>query len=328
MRHHVNFGLLFCFVTLALSGAMAFLRPFSIVTTRIHIVFGVVTIGLVGLHLLGRARYFRNQLAWRNPKRSSLPPLHLLGMILAWGLLLATAWLEWAPVPTLIRQGYEAKHRAEIVRTSPLAGFLDPELHIRTVARQPGPDADVALSLTIVFQDPELPAPSIAVWTESTTGSMIETLYIDSTLAFSEEPVWGGRPTPRNHILPLWRNRYTLISGVDPKGEIDAFTGTTPSHSFTLDDYLNLGENEAFVLCVEVNAPHDPNPAFPDPHIGQPSILYTAYIEPDADQKYAILERTGHGGGAEENGAIQYNLDDLTTAGHLVDLLLAKTAPQ
>jgi len=34
MRHLINFGLLFCFVTLAIAGAMGFLLPFSIDTTR------------------------------------------------------------------------------------------------------------------------------------------------------------------------------------------------------------------------------------------------------------------------------------------------------
>jgi hypothetical protein len=112
---------------------------------------------------------------------------------------------------------------------------------------------------------------------------------------------------------------------VDPTGKIDAFTGTTPSHSFTLDDYLQLGEEKAFILCLEFNTPDDPNTTYADPHIGQPSVLYTAYIELDADQKYAILELTGHGGGAEENGAIRYDLDGLTSAPDLVDLALAKT---
>jgi hypothetical protein len=115
-----------------------------------------------------------------------------------------------------------------------------------------------------------------------------------------------------------------MISGIDPRGQVDTSTAATPSHSFTLDDYLVLGEEMAFVLCVEVNAPADPNQQYPDPHIGQPSLLYTAYIEVDSPQQYALLELTGHGGGSEQSGAIQYDLDGYTTARQLIDLLLVK----
>jgi len=46
MRHLVNFGLLFCFLTLAVTGVMEFALPFSIVTARVHIVFGLATLVL------------------------------------------------------------------------------------------------------------------------------------------------------------------------------------------------------------------------------------------------------------------------------------------
>jgi len=59
MQHLVNFGLLFCFITLACSGVLSFFQPFSLLTTRIHIVFGFVTTLLVGCHLFGRLRYFK-----------------------------------------------------------------------------------------------------------------------------------------------------------------------------------------------------------------------------------------------------------------------------
>lgn len=143
-------------------------------------------------------------------------------------------------------------------------------------------------------------------------------------MAYSDQPVWSGKSTPRHHILPLWRHRYTLVSGIAPGGKVDAITSATPTHSFTLDDYLALGEGNAFVLCVEVNAPADPNEAYSDPHLGQPSLLYTAYVEMDTSNPYALLELTGHGGGAEQSGAIQYDLGGFTTARELIDLLLVK----
>jgi len=324
-RHIVNFGLLFSFVTLATTGAMAFLLPFSIVTTRVHIVFGLTTAILVGLHLATRVPYFKKQLMPRG--KANIPQPLLLAIAGAWVGLLATAVAGWAPAELLVEQGYEARHSAQIVRGSPLAGFGSTDHESRLVVRKPAEEGDVAISLYVGFEKTNGPLPAFAVWAETPTGSMIETLYLDPALAYSSEPDWGGRATPRHHILPLWRHRYTLVSGVDPTGEVDAVTSATPSHSFTLDDYLTLGEGKAFILCVEVNAPRDPNGQYPDEHVGQPSLLYTAYVEPDADNPYALLELTGHGGGAEQSGAIQYDLDGFTSARQLVDLLLLKTEP-
>jgi hypothetical protein len=325
MRHIVNFGLLFSFLTLAITGGMAFALPFSLVTTRVHIVFGATIVVLVGLHLLSRVTYFRMQL--RGAARSQVSRLLLLVILAAWGLLLAGAWAGWIPFEQLVAQSYEARHRAEIVRASPRAGFTNPSSHQRMVARVPDRDADVALSLTIGLSKSIPSLPSMAVWAETSTGTMIETLYLDPALAYSDRPDWGGATTPRHHVLPLWRHRYTMVSGIDPSGEVDTATAATPTHSFTLDDYLVLGEDKQFVLCVEVNTPGDPNEHYPDPHIGQPSLLYTAYIEVSDAQQYALLELTGHGGGAEKSGAIQYDLDGCTSARQLVDLLLVKVAP-
>ena len=322
MRHFVNFGLLFSFLTLAVSGAMAFLRPFSIVTTRVHVVFGLTTFLLVGLHLASRAGYFKRQVAGR--QRGPLPKLWLFGVLAGWVILLGVSIGGKSPATFLLDQSYEARHRAEIVRSSPLSGFLQSSPTQRLVARVPADGSDAALSLAIRFAEDLERLPALAVWVETTSGSMIETLYLDDSVAYSDTPHWGGKPTPRHHILPLWRHRFTLVTGIDPSGQVDAVTGATASHSFSLDRYLKLGEENSFVLCVEVNAPHDRNETYPDPLIGQPSLLYTALIELDSGQPYALLELTGHGGGAEKSGAIQYDLENFTSAKRLLDLLLVK----
>ena len=71
MRHIVNVGLLLSFLPLAVTEVMAFLLPFSLVTTRMHIVCGAATVVLVGLHLLSRLKYFQNQLRPRAVRTSS-----------------------------------------------------------------------------------------------------------------------------------------------------------------------------------------------------------------------------------------------------------------
>ena len=151
---------------------------------------------------------------------------------------------------------------------------------------------------------------------------MIETLYLPSELAYAEDVTWEGEKTKRHHLLPIWRHRHTLVSGVDPKGEIDAFTAATPEHAFTLDQYLKSGEDGRFVICVEVNILGDSNEAFEDELLGQPSLLYTAYVDASEGAKYQLLELTAHGGEAIENGTLNYDFDGIESARKIVDLLL------
>ena len=84
------------------------------------------------------------------------------------------------------------------------------------------------------------------------------------------------------------------------------------------------GEDQKFIVCVEVNAAADPNDAYKDSSLGQPSLLYTAYVKIDKTERHLILELTAHGGGAEKNGNLQYDLDKITTAKKLADLLLLR----
>ncbi len=325
MRHVVNFGLLFCFVTLAVTGVMAFVLPFSIDTTRVHVVFGLATMILVGLHLASRLKYFQGQVAGKS--RAKMSRGLLAGIVVGWVALLAIAIVGSPPAQTLVDQGYEARHRADIVRTSPMVGAAEGlEKLPRIVAHTGKNDGGTPLSMYLSFADPPNPHTAVAVWAESRTGAMIQTLYLHPGLAYSDTPNWGGKPTPRHKILPLWRHRYTLISGVDPIGRADAVSHPTPTHELSLAQYLDLNDAKNFVLCVEINISADPNDTYSDPHIGQPSLLYTAYIEMDDPQPYAILELTGHGGGAESDGEIRYDLGTFTTAKQIVELLLARVA--
>ena len=306
MRHWVNFGLLFCFLTLAATGVMSYVLPFKIETARVHMVFGAATVVLVGLHLGGRVAYFRTNLSGRTKigKR--------LGVVMAgFGALLAVSIHGGWPAGAVVAGSYEARKRAAIVRGSPVAGFLEAE-GARFVARSEG-GADARVGLLIKLQEGLNAAPALAVWAETTTGAMIETLYLDERLAFSEEVKWGGATVGRHQVLPIWRHRHTMVSGIDPTGEVDAFTAATPTHTFSLDDYLKLGEAREFVICLEARSAD-----------GGPSVLWTTYVDLGDGKKDALLELTGHGGGAEDDGAVRYDLERLDGERNLIDLALVR----
>jgi hypothetical protein len=320
MRHWVNFGLLFSFLALVATGVMSYALPFSIVTARVHIVFGALTVLLVVLHIVSRTRYFSGKLSGKGASRGMVSAVFAVC-----ALVLAISVYDVWPARPVMEASYEARRKAEIVRASPLAGFADVDPAHRFVARQPGKEADTAISLMVRFREGLENAPAMAVWAETNSGTIIETLYLDEALAYGEEVAWQGVKTRRDQLLPIWRHKHTVVSGVDPHGKVDAFAGATPEHSFTLDQNLKSGGEDGFVLCVEVNAVRDPNEAYPDQEIGQPSLLYTAFIQPGQGNPYALLELTAHGGEAFENGAPGYDLEGIGSAKELIDLLLVKT---
>ncbi len=320
MRHIVNFGLLFAFIALAITGLMSFVLPFSTTTTRVHIVAGISMVLLVVLHIAGRLPYFRSQIS--KDKKSPLSLGRLVAVIGVAAVVVATAMFALPPASWLMDQTYEARNSAQIVRSSSLTGVKRTDAQSKLIVRQSNISSARPLSVHLSFRDGVLPLPHIAVWAETTNGTMIETLYLDESLAFVEKVDWNGSLIRRDHILPIWRNRYTLISGVDGGGKADATTGATDTHSFALDPYLSAGEGKKFVVCVEINAPADVDKRWQDSDLGQPSLLYTALVKVDADQRYRILDLTAYGNPGQ--GELRYDLESVSTAKGLVDLLLVK----
>ncbi|GAB5562635.1 MAG: DUF4405 domain-containing protein [Synoicihabitans sp.] len=343
MKHYVNFALLFAFAILVGSAFLRFFEPFSLVVTSIHIVFGTVVLVLVGFHLIARLGYFKRMLsaprdtsrprgaAWRYIIYSLIPCLYLL----------LACFFRWKPVPQLLALGHEAKNRAVIFRPESDTAIR----HLLTKSEIKRQATDQA-SLMVEIEwgrafDPAHYFPGtegrtqIAVWAETRSGTLIETFFVSETSAFSENPEWAGNEQARVDILPIWRNQFTLVSGVSPDGEVDTYAGATPDHSFSIQNNL-VDAPEGFYLCVEVNAPGDPNAfyhadqpetaaGYTRPGIGQPSLYYSAFIEPQSNQKYYLLELAGQGGSnSQQSGPVYYNLDEVTTAREIIEKVLVR----
>lgn len=345
MKHYVNFALFFAFGVLVTSGLLRFFEPFSLVTTRVHIVFGALVLVLVGLHLSSRLDYFRRILRRKiRASRTRPPPFQLLlfpGLICSY--LLLASLLDWWPVAQFLSLGHEVKSSRIIFRpehgaaTRPLEGGIQ-------VKRMASGEASVFVEIewgsafdpVAEFPTPFTGArPQIAVWAESSTGSLIETFFVSEESAFAESIEWAGNERRRVDILPIWRHQFTLASGVAPDGDIDTFSGATPEHSFSIERYIDE-DPEGFYLSVEVNAPNDPNDFYhtdqPEankgytfPGVGQPSVYYSAYIDPTEPKKYYLMEFVGHGGSSsQQSGNIYYDSSHLTTAGELIEKILVR----
>jgi hypothetical protein len=345
MKHYVNFALLLAFVTLVASALLRFFQPFSLAITRVHIVFGTAILLLVGLHLSSRFSYFSKTLrAKGNGSISGSRVIRLLLMpALLCGYLLAACFLNWRPVPQLLSLSYEAKNRAAIFRPEASSAIrsLEKRAQLKRVA-----DNEASVFVEIEWSDSfdpvaEFPTPfsgarpQIAIWAETSVGSLIETFFVSEESAFSESFEWDGNERRRVDILPVWRHQFTLASGIEPDGDIDTYSGATPEHSFSIENYL-VEDPNGFYLCVEVNAPSDPNehyhseqPETADgytlPGIGQPSVYYSAYIDPETPQRYYLMDFVGHGGSSsQQSGEIYYNSNQITTARDLIEKILVR----
>lgn len=346
MRHYVNFTLLFAFTALVASGLLRFFQAFSLATTRIHIVFGSMVLILVGLHLASRLDYFRKMLrAPKAPTASRLRALRLILLpILTCVYALTACLLDWWPVPQLLGFSYEVKSRAVIFRPETGTAVRGLENHSLQLKRQAPDEASVLVEIEwglqfdsgvrfpTLFSDAR---PQIAIWAESSTGALIETFFVSEESAYSESFEWAGEERRRVDLLPIWRHQFTLASGVEPNGNIDSYSTATPEHSFSVENYLKEDAN-GFYVCIEVNVPEDTNDFFhadqsPEsegytyPGIGQPSVHFSAYIEPDVTKSYYIMDYVGHGGGSlQRSGGVYFDSSHITSARDLIEKVLVR----
>ncbi|MBH54289.1 MAG: hypothetical protein CMI18_08070 [Opitutaceae bacterium] len=345
MKHYVNFSLFLAFSILVISAMLRFFEPFSLLTTRVHIVFGSFVLLLVALHLSSRLGYFPRMLRrGRGRKGGGIQSLRLILLPLVTCTYLLTAcFLNWFPVPQFLGLGHEKKSRSIIFR--PEDGLATRTSKVgfqlkRETPEEAGIFVDIewgeAFDLVAEFPTPFTGAmPQIAIWAESSVGSLIETFFVSEESAYAESFKWVGNERRRVDILPIWRHQFTLVSGVEPDGDIDTFSGATPEHSFSVEGYLDE-DPEGFYLSLEVNIPNDPNDyyhadqdeadeGYTLPGVGQPSVYYSAFIDPSEAKKYYLMQFVGHGGSSsQQSGDLYYDSSHLTTARNLIEKILVR----
>jgi len=301
---------------------------------------------LVGLHLASRWPYFKSTFKSlrRGGGRNLVSRKVLLGVAGLWIFMVSTSLFGLPPASQIINTSFEARHRATIFRSDPQTVYKPVKDGFR-LKRVTDSDASILIQLEWgrkmlkKYNNPGKESmssrPQMAIWAEGETGSLIETLYLSETSAFNETFDWGGHQQRRVDVLPIWRNRFTLTTGIAPDGKQAAFfSGATPKHSFSIQNYLKT-DSKPFYLYVEINVPGDPNtyynakhqpdePGYTKPGIGQPSVIYAAHVDPSSKKQYLLLDLVGQGGSNTSDGSIHYNLDHLTSAKNLVEKILVR----
>ncbi|HCC20267.1 MAG TPA: hypothetical protein DEP88_03330 [Verrucomicrobiales bacterium] len=307
MKRFLYIALLFQFLALLGTGVLRFVIPFSIELSRLHIFAGAATGTLILIHIVDRLRLLKLKFKPRSGKQTwVIPVVSLLACTAFW----LAAWYGTPGVSHLMNLSYEQRNHAAIFRLQDNIASKENGSFLRTVKlSSTGASIDIEL---LWKNNPN--GSAVAIWAETKSGSIIETLYLTGSLKYSESHDWEGGTAKRGEILPVWRHRYTTVCGVDPFGEVDLISQPTVNHQWLLDQKLDEAK-EGFVIYVEVNLPGD----------RMPSIIYAANIEPEAHNPYTLLNLLAHSGGSQKDGELNYNLNELPMKHDMIERIILKT---
>jgi len=254
------------FLVLAVTGILAFIRPFSIQIIGLHAMIGFVFIALIGLHIANNSghlkRYFRSRTLW-------------ITVAISTGL---TALFAWQPAPVRsilglsknlgpVLERFEVTSDGLTFNYSP-ASHYKMELRVKT-----GPAFD-----------PKNP-PAVAIWLENASFYHIKTLHKPTAADRAELPYWDFK-------IRGWEKakRDAEKSGKDLADElgVDAISAPTQNSSFDPADYIlpaaAADESMPYRLLIEIDQPDD----------GQPSLVYAVDIDNADPRTFQLLELVGY----------------------------------
>ncbi|MDA7888847.1 DUF2271 domain-containing protein [Akkermansiaceae bacterium] len=280
------------FLVLAVTGVLAFLRPFSIGIVGLHALMGFIFIGLVALHVLNNKRplgsYLRSRTLW-----------FALTITTALTFLFS---LQPPPVKSVLG----------------LSGNLGPamerfEMNDDGMIFQYSPSNDYRMALTVKTGSSyklETP-PRIAIWLENQGAYHIKTLL---------------KPE-HAEALPYWtfKRQGWEKARRDAENETDAISTPTPNGSFDPADYIlpaAPGSSTPYKLLIEINQAHDPHGDIPD----QASLVYSVEIDNLQPTTFQLLDLVGYPKQENQNGKETWSLyfvdEGFGSALHLIDSAL------
>lgn len=176
--------------------------------------------------------------------------------------------------------------------------------------------------------------PSFAIWAEDSTGRFLRTIFITKSYATGifdhqmlGDTIWvkNSGPSYQPAALPVWTQRKGSDGGnsavpTPDHPYTDAYSGATPTGSFTLATTLPLQEGPIHIY-MEINQPWDWNDTwttvkFPGnaayAHSAQPSLVLRGRVTPR--DTVVVLTPMGHGDPKGESGKVYPDVETLTTA--------------
>lgn len=212
---------------------------------------------------------------------------------------------------------------------------------IETNAAGAGPSFELKF-----FGGPSLYYPLMAVWLENEQGNYIQTLFVPRSVATgvfrygsdaSGKWVEAAKRAPQT--LPYWSHKRGVVASdglymPEPSNPVaDAYSGATPTTSFTLSTRADKPLPERFRVMFEVNQNWDWNKYWTnDKYPGnrnylfnaQPAVVYeTAIDQNDLRDRY-VMKPVGHSHPTGETGELFTDLTTLTTALQIADSIVVR----
>ena len=258
------------FLVLAVTGVIAFLRPFSLPVVGLHALMGFAFVALVILHVA-----FSSRAMVRHLRTKSLWTTLTITV-------LATVFLWWQPRPVRTILGWSQN----------LGPALDRfEMGEKGMIYHYHPDPSYQMTLEIrsgVSYDPANP-PRLAIWLENESHYHIKTLYEPKT-ADSETmlPYWASKVAGWKEALEEAKERNESLDEL-----VDAISSPTENSSFDPADYILPQKSESpmpYRLLIEINQAADRTDKSED----QPSLVYQVEIDNFEPRTFQILDLVGY----------------------------------
>ncbi len=299
-RSTVSLLTAFSFVVLAVTGVLAFIRPFSIKIVGLHSLIGFVFIGLIVLHILNNTGHLGRYLK-RGPVWITLSVVTVLAGLLFW---------QPAPIKSVLGLSKN------------LGPSLDQyEIDDLGLSYHYSPDPGYQMALTVrsgTGFDADSP-PHFAIWLENASQYHVKTLHTP--------PESDGRSA-----LPYWdfkrrgweeAKREAENSGKDlaEELEVDGLSGATQNSSFDPADYILPGDTDEslpYRLLIEIDQPGD----------DQASLVYAVDIDNIDPRTFQLLDLVGYPKREENDGdgkevwALYYVDETFDSALDLIDSAL------
>lgn len=251
------------FLVMAVTGVLAFFRPFSLKLVGLHALMGFVFVLVVVAHVGNNSRnlgaYLRKRTVW--------PVLMVSG---------ALSLLFFLQPPFIV---------GLLGLSQNLGPALDRfEMDEDGMVYQYAPSPDYQLELTVragEAYDSKTP-PRVAIWLENQGGYHIKTLFHRGT---------------RDGSLPYWQFKREgwekAKKEAESAAEPDAVSSPTPNGSFDPADYMLPADPETstpYQLLIEINQLGDAHGEWPD----QPSLVYSVEVDNLDPRAFQLLDLVGY----------------------------------
>tara|TARA_B110000037_G_scaffold213938_1_gene269105 strand:+ start:591 stop:1481 length:891 start_codon:yes stop_codon:yes gene_type:complete len=263
---------------LAVTGVIAFVKPFSLGVVGLHTLMGFVFIVLVVLHVVNNIR----------PLKGYLHSRALWVTLFLTGVLAALFFLQPEPVKSLLG----------------LSGNLGPAME-RFEMREDGivfhysPSGEYKMKLTVKAgpaYNAERP-PQVAIWLENQGGYHIKTLLTPAPEDAASLPYWTFKRAG-------WEKAKREA---DEQGGVDVVSSPTPNGSFDPADYIlpvKREDSTPYRLLIEVNQPGDAHGS----HSDQPSLVHVVEIDNLDPKTFQLLDLVGYPKREDKDGKEAWSL--------------------